>query len=265
MGVLDGKTALVTGASHGIGRAIALAFADAGASVVACGRDEAALASLETELGDRGRTQRADVEVERDITVAVAAAVEQYGGLDVAVNAAGTGGAPSLVRNADLAVAEQIWRTNVLGVLACMKHESRAMRQRGRGSIINISSLSGSMPAKSMAAYCGSKAAVNMMTEVAALELGEFGIRVNAISPGAIDTRMTAWMKLPGIGEAIVAETPLGRVGQTDDLTGMALFLASDASSFVTGQVFHADGGASLMRYPDLPALFRTSRGASSG
>ena len=263
MGALDGKTALVTGASHGIGRAMALAFADAGAHVVACGRDAVALDSLETELGERGCTQRADVELEADIEAAVGVAIERYGGLDIALNAAGTGGAPSLVRNAALAVAEQIWRTNVLGVLASMKHESRAMRARGGGSIINISSLSGSMPAKAMAAYCGSKAAVNMMTEVAALELGEFGIRVNAISPGAIDTRMTEWMKLPGVGEAIVAETPLGRIGQTDDLTGMAVFLASDASSFVTGQVFHADGGASLMRYPDLPALFRAASGTA--
>ncbi len=116
------------------------------------------------------------------------------------------------------------------------------------------------MPAKGMSGYCGSKAAVNMMTQVAALEMGEFGVRVNAIGPGAIDTRMTAWMKLPGVGEAIVAETPLGRVGQTGDLTGLAIYLAGDASSFVTGQVFYADGGASLMRYPDMPKLFRSHR-----
>ena len=264
MGVLDGKTAIVTGATHGIGRAIALAYAAGGARVVACGRDPAALESLAVELGERGCIQRVDVEAEADIEAAVRTAVERFGGLDIALNAAGTGGGTSLVRNADLAIAEQIWRTNVLGVLACMKHESRAMRARGSGSIINISSLSGSMPAKAMAAYCGSKAAVNMMTEVAALELGEFGVRVNAIGPGAIDTRMTAWMKLPGVGEAIIAETPLGRVGQTDDLTGMAVFLASDASSFVTGQVFHADGGASLMRYPDLPALFRAASAKTS-
>ncbi len=98
------------------------------------------------------------------------------------------------------------------------------------------------------------------MTQVAALELGEFGVRVNAIGPGAIDTRMTEWMKLPGVGQAIVAETPLGRVGQTGDLTGTAVYLAGDASSFVTGQLFHADGGASLMRYPDMPKLFKALR-----
>jgi NAD(P)-dependent dehydrogenase (short-subunit alcohol dehydrogenase family) len=258
--MLDGKTAIVTGATHGIGRAIAIAYASEGAHVVACGRDEPALASLAAAIGGRCVAQRADVQSEADIEAAVRIATERFGGLDIALNAAGTGGSTSLVRNADLAAAEETWRTNVLGVLACMKHESRVMRQRGRGTIINVSSLSGKMPAKAMAAYCGSKAAVNMMTEVAALELGEFGVRVNAIGPGAIDTRMTEWMKLPGIGEAIVSETPLGRIGQTGDLTGLALYLASDASSFVTGQVFYADGGASLMRYPDLPALFRSLR-----
>jgi NAD(P)-dependent dehydrogenase (short-subunit alcohol dehydrogenase family) len=261
MGSLEGKVAIVTGATHGIGRAIALAFADESARVVGCGRDEKALASLQADLGSRGTAHRADVGNEVDIEVAVAAAIGEYGGLDIALNAAGTGGAMSTVRNNDLKIAEDIWRTNVLGVLACMKHESRAMRQRGAGSIINISSLSGKMPAKGMAAYCGSKAAVNMMTEVAALEMGEFNIRVNCIGPGAIDTRMTEWMKIPGVGEAIISETPLGRVGRTGDLTAMAVYLASEASSFVTGQTFYADGGASLMRYPDIPKLFRGAPG----
>ena len=260
MATLEGKTALVTGATHGIGRAIAIAYAAEGANVIACGRDETALASLAAEIGERCVAQRTDVQSEADVEAAVAVAVERFGGLDVALNSAGTGGGMSLVRNADLAVAEEIWRTNVLGLLACMKHECRAMRQRGGGSIINISSLSGKMPAKAMAAYAGSKAAVNVMTEVAALEMGEYSVRVNAIGPGAIDTRMTEWMKLPGVGEAIIGETPLGRIGETGDLTGLALYLASDASSFVTGQIFYADGGASLMRYPDMPALFRALR-----
>jgi NAD(P)-dependent dehydrogenase (short-subunit alcohol dehydrogenase family) len=260
MPALEGKTALVTGATHGIGRAIAIAYAAEGARVVACGRDEAALASLAAEIGDECVAQRTDVTSEADVESAVQTAIDRFGRLDIALNAAGTGGAMSLVRRADLGVAEEIWRTNVLGVMACMKHESAAMRAQGSGSIINISSLSGKMPAKGMAAYCGSKAAVDMMTQVAALELGEFGVRVNAIGPGAIDTRMTDWMKLPSVGEAIIEETPLRRVGQTADLTGMAVYLASDASSFVTGQIFYADGGASLMRYPDMPALFRKLR-----
>ena len=153
MAMLDGKTAIVTGATHGIGRAVAIAYAAEGASVVACGRDEAALAALAAEIGARCVAQRADVQSEADVEAAVRAALDRFGGLDIAFNAAGTGGTTSLVRNADLAAAEETWRTNVLGVLACMKHQSRAMRQRGRGSIINVSSLSGKMPAKAMAAY----------------------------------------------------------------------------------------------------------------
>src|SRR5437588_3320131 len=217
---MRGQAALVTGASHGIGRAIAVALAAEGANVVGCGRDEPALAALARETEGRCAAFRCDVTVESEIEAAVHEAVSRFGGLDVAVNSAGTGGTMSMVRNADLRLAEEIWRTNVLGVLGCMKHESRAMRQRGGGSIMNISSLSGKMPAKAMAAYCGSKAAVNMMTEVAALELAEFGIRVNAIGPGAIETRMTEWMNLPGFGEAIVSATPRGSVGRTADLTG---------------------------------------------
>ncbi|MEX0749416.1 MAG: SDR family oxidoreductase [Dehalococcoidia bacterium] len=263
MSALAGKVALVTGATHGIGRAIAVAFAAEGAQVVACGRDEAALASIAAEIGDACATHRTDVTVEADIEAAVQSAVDRFGGLDVAYNAAGTGGMTSTIRNNDLAVAEAIWRTNVLGVLASMKHESRAMRVRGGGSIINVSSASAKMPAKAMAAYCGSKAAVNMMTKVAALELAEHGIRVNAIGPGAIETRMTEWMKLPGVGEAIVAETPLARVGQPADLVGLSVLVASDAASFITGEIFYADGGATLQKYPDLVSLFRAARDAA--
>jgi NAD(P)-dependent dehydrogenase (short-subunit alcohol dehydrogenase family) len=263
MPALEGKVAIVTGATHGIGRAIAVAYAAEGANVIACGRDEQALASLAAEIGDACVPHRTDVTVEADVESAVQAAVDRFGGLDVAFNAAGTGGMTSTIRNNDLAIAEDIWRTNVLGVLASMKHESRAMRVRGAGAIINVSSLSAKMPAKAMAAYCGSKAAVNMMTEVAALELAEYGIRVNCIGPGAIETRMTDWLKLPGVGEAIIGETPLGRIGQTSDLVGLAVLLASDAASFITGQVFYADGGASLQKYPDLIQLFRAARGSA--
>ena len=123
MSALEGKVAIVTGATHGIGRAIAVAYAAEGAKVVACGRDERALASLAGEIGDACAPHRTDVTVETDIEAAVQAAADRFGGLDVAFNAAGTGGMTSTIRNNDLAIAEDIWRTNVLGSygLLCRK------------------------------------------------------------------------------------------------------------------------------------------------
>lgn len=254
MGALDGKVAFVTGATSGIGRAVALAFAAEGALVLGVGRDEGALASLAVELGARGAVLRCDVTVEADVEAAVQACVERFGGLDVAFNAAGMGGL-SFVKDADLALAEQIWRTNVLGTLACMKYESRAMIGRGAGAIINVSSASGAQVATGLSAYCGSKAAVDMMTRAAAVELGEHGIRVNALAPGTTMTRMAAWTKLPGVEDAIAAATPLGRLGRKSDMVGMALLLAGEAGAFITGQVLYVDGGLSLPAFPDLRTL----------
>jgi NAD(P)-dependent dehydrogenase (short-subunit alcohol dehydrogenase family) len=256
MGALDGKVAFVTGATSGIGRAVALAYAAEGASVAGCGRDEAALASLAGDLGDRGIALPCDVTDESSIETAVRDTVERLGGLDVAFNCAGMGGM-STIRAGDLAVAEQIWRTNVLGVLACMKYQSRIMAERGGGSIINVSSASGVQAAAGLAAYCGSKAAVDMITRAAAVELGPHHIRVNALAPGTTLTRMTEWTQLPGVEDSVAAATPLGRLGQPGDMTGMAILLASDASSFITGQVLYVDGGVSLSAFPDIRKLLR--------
>jgi NAD(P)-dependent dehydrogenase (short-subunit alcohol dehydrogenase family) len=248
---LDGKVALVTGATSGIGRAVALAYADAGARVVGCGRDAAALESLRAELGERGTAVGCDVTSEMDVERAVATTVERFGRLDVAFNCAGTGGAPSSVRNADLKLAEEIWRTNVLGIVAAMKYESRAMTAGGGGSIINVSSVSATQPARGLSLYCSSKAAVDMLSKTAALELGERNIRVNALSPGTTETRMTSFTKLPGVEQLISDAVPLGRLGQVGDMVGMALLLASDAGGFITGQVLAVDGGLGLPAFPD--------------
>jgi NAD(P)-dependent dehydrogenase (short-subunit alcohol dehydrogenase family) len=254
VGVLDGKMAMVTGATSGIGRTVALAFAREGARVVGCGRDAAALDLLAAELGARGFSQRCDVTNEAEIESAVAAAVERFGGLDIAFNCAGMSGL-SFVKDADLEVAENIWRTNVLGILACMKHQSRAMIARGSGSIINVSSASGTQVATGLSAYSSSKAALDMLTRTAAVELGEHQIRVNALAPGTTITRMTSWTKLPGVEDAIAAVTPLGRLGRKDDMVGLALLLASDAGSFITGQVLNVDGGLAIPAFPDLRKL----------
>lgn len=258
---LQDKIALVTGATSGIGRAIALGFAAEGARVIACGRDQAALTSIAVESDDACIGQRTDVCDEASIEAAVAAAIERFGRLDIAVNAAGTGGTPSFVSQADARAAEEIWRTNVLGLLLCMKHEARVMQRVGSGSIINVSSLSARMPSKTMAAYCGSKAAVDEMTRVAALELGSRGVRVNCIAPGTIATPMTTWLKTnAGFEDALLAAVPLGRVGQPQDMVGLAVLLAGDASAYITGQIFCADGGFGLAGSPDWPEIVRRNR-----
>ena len=253
---LEGKVALVTGATSGIGRTIALAYVAEGARVVGVGRDEAALVELQSELGENGVAQRCDVTVEADVERAVATAVERYGGLDVAFNSAGMGGM-SPVKHADLAASEAIFRLNVLGILSSMKHESRAMIERGGGSIINVSSASGVQPARGLAAYCASKAAVDMLTRTAAIELGERNVRVNALAPGTTLTRMTAWTQMPGVEAAVVGVTPLGRLGRTDDMVGAAVLLASDAGAFITGQIITVDGGLSVPAFPDIAKLLR--------
>lgn len=255
MGVLDGKVAMVTGATSGIGRAVALAYASEGAKVIGCGRDVNALASLQSELGERGVARRCDVTLEADIEATVSDAFERYGQLDIAFNCAGMGGM-STIRAGDLDLADQIWQTNVRSVLACMKHQSRAMATGGGGSIINVSSASGVQASAGLSAYCASKAAVDMLTKVAAVELGTHSIRVNALAPGTTTTRMTAWTQLPGIEDAVAGATPLGRLGQVEDMVGMALLLASDASAFITGQILYVDGGLSLPAFPDIRKMF---------
>ncbi len=254
MGTLDGKVAMVTGATSGIGRAVALAYASEGATVMGCGRDPDALTSLQSELGERGVARSCDVTVEVDIETTVAEAVQRFGRVDIAFNCAGMGGM-STIRAGDLDLADQIWQTNVRSVLACMKHQSRAMATGGGGSIINVSSASGVQASAGLSAYCASKAAVDMLTKTAAVELGAHNIRVNALAPGTTTTRMTVWTQLPGIEDAVAAATPLGRLGQVEDMAGMALLLASDASAFITGQILYVDGGLSLPVFPDIRKL----------
>ena len=137
------------------------------------------------------------------------------------------------------------------GVFLGIKHEAQAMA--AGGSIINIASLNARQPAEGMSAYCSAKAAVAMLTQVAALELGPRGIRVNAIGPGLIQTPATGGIfGAPGLADAFVAETALGRFGLPEDVADTALFLASDASRWMTGQTLYLDGGASLRKYPEL-------------
>lgn len=253
-GRLDGKVGVVTGAASGIGRAIARRFVAEGAVVVGGDVDEAGLGALAVELGDRFVAAPGDVTVEDDQAALVATAVDRFGRLDVAVANAGTGHFAPIVDH-DLADWQRLVDLCLTGVFLTVKHAGRAMSAGGGGSIVTMASLNAVQPAGGMSAYCSSKAAVAMLSQVAALELGPAGIRVNAIGPGLVQTGLTAplW-SVPGIVDAFVDNTAIGRFAQPEDVADLALFLASDESSFVTGSLYLVDGGAHALRYPDLLA-----------
>jgi NAD(P)-dependent dehydrogenase (short-subunit alcohol dehydrogenase family) len=259
-GRLDGKVALVTGGAAGIGRAIARRYVAEGASVVAGDIDTDGLDALAGELGSSFLGVRTDATVEDDQAALVAAAVERFGRLDVAVANAGTGHlAPIVAQEVD--DWRRILDLCLTGVFLTIKHAGRAMSSSGGddgpggGSIVTMASLNAVQAANGMSAYCAAKAGVAMLTEVAALELGPSGVRVNAIAPGLVQTGLTSgmWMA-PGVVDEYVENTVVGRFAQPEDIANMALFLASDESSFVSGQLHLVDGGAHIRRYPDLLA-----------
>ncbi|CAB4928095.1 MAG: glucose 1-dehydrogenase [Actinobacteria bacterium] len=252
-GRLEGRVAIVTGGSRQIGFAIARRFAVEGASVVlaARGRDD----GLEAEQAIRAAGGEAtaivcDVADEASVAATVDRTLELYGRLDVMVNNAGTGTAEDIT---DLSWDEyrRVIDINVGGVLLGTKYAARAMKLGGRGgSIINISSIQGVLPLKQSAVYAGSKGAVNLITQQTATDLGPFGIRVNTIAPGYIDSPMMHGyhdLVSTSPGEAIGAakrSIVLGRLATTDDVAGPALFFASDDSVYVTGTLMLVDGGS---------------------
>jgi len=251
---LAGKTALVTGAASGIGRAIAERFVAAGARVLVADIDGAGATSVAGALGAAARAIAVDVRDEAQQERMVAAALELGDGrLDIAVTNAGYGGFAPIVAM-DVAAWRDLIDVVLTGVFIGIKHEARAM---GAGSsIINIASLNATQPAEGMAAYCSAKAGVAMLTQVASMELGPRGVRVNAIAPGLIETPATAaFFAVPELRDAFVAETSLKRYGQPADVADLALFLASDQARWITGQLIHLDGGASQRKYPPLFAF----------
>jgi NAD(P)-dependent dehydrogenase (short-subunit alcohol dehydrogenase family) len=249
---MDGL-ALVTGAASGIGRAITERFVADGARVLAVDIDDAALATLAEQLGDRVVTAHCDVTDEASLA-AVGALATELGGLTVAVANAGRGTFSPIV---DHPLDE--WRAIIdlclTGVFLTVKHAAAAMHDGG--SIITIASLNATQPAEGMSAYCAAKAGVAMLTQVAAMELGHRRIRVNAIAPGLVQTSLTGmFFAIPGIVEEFIDNTTVGRFAVPTDIANMAAFLAGDESTFVSGGLFPVDGGAATKRYPDLPGAF---------
>jgi NAD(P)-dependent dehydrogenase (short-subunit alcohol dehydrogenase family) len=238
---------LITGALTGIGRATAIAFAREGARLVISGRRDDAGQALAAELRTLGAEVEyvaADVRHEADIRNLLDKTVARFGGVDVAVNNAGTEGKAGPLTEQTAESYGATFDTNVLGTLLSLKHELRVMLAQGHGSIVNISSTFGKRGGAGAALYSASKHAVEGLTKSAALEAAPHGVRVNAVAPGPIDTDMLS--RFTGTADrkaASVAGVPLKRLGKPDEIAQAILFLASDKVPFITGQVIGVDGG----------------------
>ncbi|MBC7518548.1 MAG: SDR family oxidoreductase [Microbacteriaceae bacterium] len=252
MGRLDARVAIVTGGARGIGFGIASRFAREGAAVVIAQRSvsegASAVAAIEAE-GGRAVTIATDITDEASVQALVDQTVATFGGLHVLVNNAGTGIAEQLWE-LDYAEYQRVMNVNVGGALLCMKFASRVMMAAGHGSIINISSIQGVLPLAQSAVYAATKGAINLITQQTALDLGPYGIRVNAIAPGFIDNpMMNQYCDLvsPTPGATLAAakkSLPLGRLGSPADIAGAAIFFATDDSAWVTGTTLLVDGGS---------------------
>jgi 3-oxoacyl-[acyl-carrier protein] reductase len=244
MGLIDGRVSLVTGASRGIGRAIARAFAAEGARVVLAARDAAKLAEAVSEIqasGGQAEALALDVADRASVEAGVSGIVARHGRIDHLVNNAGVTRDNLLLRMKD-AEWQQVIDTNLTGAFLCTQAVLRPMLKQKSGRIVTITSVVGLAGNAGQANYAASKAGLVGFTKSVAREVASRGITVNAIAPGFIETDMTAAMTEKA-REAVVGAIPLGRVGRPEDVAGAALFLVSDAAAYVTGQVLAVDGG----------------------
>ena len=247
--MINTPVVLITGALTGIGRATALAFAQEGARIVISGRRDEEGAALASELrgaGGEAEFIRADVRDEDEVRRLVDRTVERFGRLDVAVNNAGTEGKPGPMTEQSTENYAATFDTNVLGTVLSMKHELRVMQSQGHGSIINLSSTMGHKAAPGASIYTASKHAVEGLTKSAALEGAAFGVRVNAVAPGPIETGMLN--RFTGNADrkaSMIAGVPLKRAGAPEEVAKAIVYLTSDKASFITGQIVSIDGGKS--------------------
>jgi NAD(P)-dependent dehydrogenase (short-subunit alcohol dehydrogenase family) len=244
---MSNPVVLITGALTGIGRATAFAFANEGARMVVSGRSDDAGEALVTELrslGGQAEFVRADVRHENEVQYLVDKTVARFGRLDVAVNNAGTEGKPGPITEQTAESYAATFDTNVLGVFLSMKHELRVMQAQGAGSIVNLSSTMGHRGAAGASLYTASKHAVEGLTKSAALEAAAFGVRVNAVAPGPIETAMLD--RFTGNADrkaGLVAGVPMKRVGRPEEIADAIVFAASGKASFISGQVIAVNGG----------------------
>jgi NAD(P)-dependent dehydrogenase (short-subunit alcohol dehydrogenase family) len=244
-GKFSGKVALVTGGTSGIGKATAIAFARAGAKVVLTGRREKEGVQVVAEikkLGDEAAFVRSDIAKDADVKAMVDFAVEKFGRLDVAFNNAGVEwkGPLDQVNEAEY---RRIFDINVWGVLNSMRHEIPVMLKNGGGAIVNTSSMLGHVGLPQVSVYIASKHAVEGLTKSLALEFAKQNIRINAIAPGVIGTEMFDRFAGDEMRDQIVAITPVGRIGASEEIAAAVLYLASDDAKFTTGSSLVVDGG----------------------
>lgn len=247
---LEGQVAVITGASRGIGRAIALRFAQAGARIVVGSRKLEGVQAVADEIqaaGGQALAVQAHVGHAEEVASLVDRTLQAFGRLDIAVSNAATNPHFGPVLTAEEEQWDKILDTNAKGAFRLAKAVVPHMEAQGRGKIIHMASIAGLRPSLGMGLYGISKAALIMLTQQLAMELGPANIQVNAIAPGVIKTRFSQLLwQTPDISQAILSHMPLAHFGEADDVAGLALFLASPASDYITGGVFVVDGGLSV-------------------
>lgn len=252
---LENKVVFITGAASGIGLSMAYAFAANGAKLILLDLNAEALDQAKQEISFaipevEIKTFKAAVNDENAVNLAVTQAVEHFGRIDVLVNNAGVS-----MNQPTLELSGESWRRamdiNVNGVFYCAQAVGRQMIAQGSGNILNVSSMYGVVAAPERAAYCTSKAAVAMLTKSLAIEWAPLGLRVNAIAPGYVKTALVEELVAKGRMnlEALIKRTPIGRLGQADEIASITLFLASEHASFINGHIVVADGGWSSYSY----------------
>ncbi|MEH2398742.1 SDR family oxidoreductase [Nostoc sp.] len=250
-GEFDGKVAIVTGGSSGIGKATAIAFGKAGAKVVVAARRDSEgeeTVNLIKQAGSEALFVKTDVAQVSQVEALVSKTVETYGRLDFAFNNAGIDGGNAPLHEQSLELFDQLIAVNVRGLFLCMKYEIVQMLRTGGGVIVNNSSMGGLIAFPSIGPYHASKHAVMGLTKSAALDYAKLGIRINAVNPGIIDTDLIVRMA-EKMGDAettsqqLTTMVPMGRMGKPEEIASTVLFLCSEAASYITGQSLVVDGG----------------------
>jgi len=244
---LQGKIAIVTGSTKGIGRAVAIGYAEEGATVIVCGRSEDLAQSLAEELTRKGKKAvaiRLDVTSVDSINHVVEQVVEQFGRIDILVNNAGISPIWKRAEDTGKEAWDQIIATNLTGAFLCAQAVGKVMIKQKSGKIINMTSVGGEVALPRLVAYCASKAGIISLTQVLAAEWAQYNILVNAIGPSYVETDFTAGLRgNQAIYDDLKNKNLLKRFAQPEEIVGVAIFLASNESNYITGQTIFIDGG----------------------